>query len=99
MTNNGIIKNRHAGLTIQIKGNVINNGEYSGYLRFIGDDTQTMSGTQKYSCGWIEKLPDGKINAASDLVIDSTTTVYLNNDILNMGNYKLKKNSKRDFVN
>jgi len=99
LTNNGIIKNRHGGLFIHIKGNVINNGEYSAYLRFIGDDTQTISGTQKYSCVFIEKVPDGKINAASDIVIDSITTVNLGNDILNMGNYKLKKISRKDFVN
>lgn len=49
LTNNGILTNRYAGLTIQVKGNVINNGQFNAYLRFIGDDTQTMSGTQKYS--------------------------------------------------
>lgn len=97
LTNNGIIKNRWAGLTVEVKGNIINNGEYSGNLRFIGNDNQTMSGTQKYSCGWIEKVPNGKINAASDIVIDSTTTFYLDNDILTMGSYKLTKISKKDI--
>ncbi|MCX7876361.1 MAG: T9SS type A sorting domain-containing protein [Melioribacteraceae bacterium] len=99
LINNGIIKNRWAGLTIEVKGNIINNGEYSGNLRFIGNDNQTMSGSQKYSCGWIEKNPNGKINAASDITIDSTTTFYLDNDVLNMGNFKLTKISKKDIDN
>jgi len=99
LINYGIIKNRYAGLVIKIKGNVENHGEFSSFLRFAGDDNQKISGTKIFSCASTEKKPDGKINAASDLVLDSTTTIYLDNDILNMGNYKLTKLSKKDIDN
>ncbi len=97
LTNEGIIKNRFAGLTVHVKGNVINNGDFSAYLRLNGGDDQKISGTKKYSCIWIDKHPSGKFSANSDIVIDTASALVLNDDIFYMGSYKLTKLSKKDL--
>ncbi|KAF0153305.1 MAG: hypothetical protein FD143_382 [Ignavibacteria bacterium] len=74
---------------------MINNGEYSASLRFEGAGLQAISGTKKFSAVTIDKFPNGTITAASDVIFDSTTTVNLDSDILDMGNYKLTKLSKK----
>jgi len=90
--NEGTIKNSFGGLDINVMGNVVNNGVMIQYnLRFGGNTAQYISGTQKFSPSWIWKEPHGQIIAASDLLIDSTTSFNLWLDTLNMGNYKLTK--------
>ncbi len=80
------------GVQVYVEGNVTNHGvlKQNG-LQFSGSHDQYIGGTQKFSCGWIWKEPHGQIIATSDLVIDSTCSIDLYGDVLNMGNYKLTK--------
>ena len=90
--NDGTIRTGYGGLTIYAQKNVINNGNMlqSG-LCFSGAGDQQISGTKLFSPANIWKNPDGKIYAASNIIIDSVTIVDLNNDVLDMGSYKLTK--------
>lgn len=88
----------NAGLDIQVQGNIQNYGTLiNRTVKFVGAGTQQLTSTKKISCMYIEKIPDGTIQAMSDIEIDSTTTVMLSNDILNMGTYKLTKLSRKDI--
>ncbi|KAF0153306.1 MAG: hypothetical protein FD143_383 [Ignavibacteria bacterium] len=82
----------NAGVDIYVQGSVQNYGTLvQKHLRFSGTGTQQFTSTKKISCISIDKLPSGTIQAMSDIEIDSITTVNLDSDILDMGNYKLTK--------
>lgn len=99
LINNGTIRNgeNQGGLTIRAEGNILNHGIFSSRLQFIGNDEQTIGGTKKFSCTSVWKNPNGKINASSDLVFDSTSTIDFSSDELVMGNFKFTKLSKVDL--
>lgn len=92
LINNGTTYNAHGGLTLTVEGNVTNNGTMKhSNLIFSGSKTQYISGSKKFSPGYIWKDPNGQIIANSSIVIDSLTRTYLDYDTLNMGTYKLTK--------
>jgi len=99
LTNNGTIRNApgQSGLVVNVEGNVINNGEFSSRLIFSGSGDQSISGTNIFSNSNISKSPNGTITALSNITFDSTTTVDIQGDILNMGNYKLIKYCPEDI--
>ena len=99
--NYGTVRNGQGnmGVTLLIKGNMQNNGTLINRWITLGTGPQQILSTKKISCSGIDKNPDGTIIAMSDLEIDSVTTVNLNGDILNMGNYKLTKISRKNIDN
>lgn len=92
LTNHGTIRNAHGGLWIYVAGNVYNYGTMTqSGLRFNGNTDQILLSTKTISVYETSKNPDGQIIANSTLVFDSTCRIWLDNDILNMGTYKLTK--------
>lgn len=82
----------HSGVELSIYGHLYNYGILeSRAITFSGSVDQNITSSQVIKVSRISKSPNGTINAQSDIVIDSTTTVDISSDILNMGSFKLTK--------
>lgn len=98
--NNGTIQNYTSGgrtFSLYVKGNVTNNGKMiNKYLYFTGlANSQTIGGSSSYGVGEIN-ISSGTVRAVNNLIVDSTCTFYLADDILDMGLYKLTAYSNKD---
>lgn len=91
-TNYGTIKDVYGGVDVEVEGNVRNYGKLlQNNLKFIGTHTKYLQSSTVISCKTIWKYPDGTIKASGPLTFDSTTTIGIAGDTLDMGSFKLTK--------
>ncbi|MCX6152149.1 MAG: T9SS type A sorting domain-containing protein [Ignavibacteriales bacterium] len=104
LTNNGTLRHQPAAgwwLNVRAKGNVINNGSLIvDNLMFENQNDQYISGSNPFSTQNIRKETiGGNIIAASNIALDSLGSFWLGeNDVLNMGTYKLTIDNPNDNI-